>query len=80
MLRLSWRRHWNEDCRVHRLHPYNVQADTQLLDYGEEWTVELPVELGLAVELWRIQGFPEGGLVADLKLAGEIVKAGAWSV
>jgi hypothetical protein len=80
MLHLSWRTHWNEGCRVHRLHPYNEQADTQLLDYGEEQPVELPVELGLAVELWRAQGFPEGGLVAYMKLARDIVKAGAWSV
>jgi hypothetical protein len=79
MLHFSGRAHWNEDCRVHRLHPHNVQADTQLLDFGGKRAVELTVEIGLAVELWRVRGCPEEGLVADMKLAKKIVQAGAWS-
>jgi hypothetical protein len=79
MLHLSWCTRWNENCRLHRFHPYNAQADTQLLDFGGERAVELPVEIGLAVELWRVRGCPQEGLVADMKLAKEIVQAGAWS-
>jgi hypothetical protein len=80
MFHRAWRNGWSEDRRVHRLRPYYVRADTQLPECDVEWAVELPVELGLAVELWRARGFPEGGLVADLKLAVDIVKAGAWSI
>ena len=80
MRHFSSRRRWNEDCRIHRLHAHNVSADTELLDFAGEPVVELPVEMRLAIELWRVQGCPEGGLVADLKLAEEIVRAGAWSV
>jgi hypothetical protein len=78
MQHFSSRMRWNEDCRIHRLHTYNVEADTQLLDFDGE-LAELPIEIGLALELWRIRGFVEGQLAADVKLAKEILRAASWS-
>jgi hypothetical protein len=70
---------WNEDCRIHRLHPENVKADTQLLDFTGGPAAEVPIEIGLALEIWRVRGCPEAGMMGTARLAAEIVRAGEWS-
>lgn len=70
--------HRNEGYRTPRPFAAKLQADTQLPDFeSSPWLA--PEELGLALELWRVRGCPDGGMPEAVQRASAILKSAAYS-